>query len=909
MDIPKNYNPHELEPKWNAFWLEHRFGTPPETPSGRRRFVIVIPPPNVTSVLHLGHALNNLIQDVLVRRKRMMGFDTLWVPGTDHAGIATQNMVERELLKQGKTKEQVGREKFVEMLWRWKEEKGGRIIEQLKEIGCSCDWTRTRFTLDPPLSRAVVEAFVRLYREGLIYKGKYIINWCPRCGTALADDEVEHEEQTGSLWYIRYPFVDDPADGIVVATTRPETMLGDTAVAVNPNDPRYSHVVGRKVRLPLVEPIRRGLTYGGEEIDVGNELPIIADDAVDPEFGTGAVKVTPAHDPNDYWIGQAHNLPLVVVMDEKAMMNQNAGRYSGAERYEARERIVEDLRREGLLVKVEKHTHAIGHCYRCGTVVEPYLSTQWFVRMKPLAKPAIDVVKRGEVRFLPKRWEGVYFNWLENIRDWCISRQLWWGHRIPVWYGPDGAEFVAVEEEEARRLAKDHYGKDVPLRQDPDVLDTWFSSWLWPFSTLGWPEQTEDIKRFYPTDVLVTASEIIFFWVARMIMAGLHFMGEKPFHTVYIHGTVRDALGRKMSKSLGNGIDPLDVVRLYGRDALRYTLISQAAAGQDLFLEMKSFEVGRNFANKVWNASRLLFLNIGDDRISKDELSSPKPSSLLDRWICSRFARAVREVNEAFESFRLDEAVSALHRFFWREFCDWFLEGAKLRLPVDRDEKVVALAVFEPLLRLMHPVLPYLTEELWHRLGTVVEGLVTDEVKSIMIAPYPQPEEFEDWLDLAAEEEFSALQEAVVAIRGIKAAVGIGTKRVGEVHFVPRDDSAASVVSHAELVKFLARIDDFVVADGKPKSPCGVAATAKGEVYLPLEGIVDIDKEIARLEREVSRLEKALSATRSKLSNEQFLSKAPRNVVEQERRKERDLSERLEVLRQQLWGMKGENPN
>ncbi len=884
--------------------MKNRFGTPSEKDDGREKFVIVIPPPNITDILHLGHALNNLIQDVLIRRKRMQGYDTLWLPGTDHAGIATQNMVEKELLKQGKTRQEIGRKEFLKLLWKWTENKGGRIIEQLKEIGCSCDWTRTRFTLDPDMSRAVQEVFIKLFEEGLIYRGKYIINWCPRCGTALSDDEVEHEEHRGKLWYIKYPFADDPSDGIIVATTRPETMLGDTAVAVNPDDDRYKHLVGRKVVLPLAMPKRSGITYDGAEVEVGREIPIISDSEVSIEFGTGAVKVTPAHDPNDYLFGERHNLPIVVVMNEQARMNFNSGEYEGQDRYEARERMVEDLRERKLLVKIEEHLHSIGHCYRCHTVIEPYLSSQWFVKMEPLAKPALESVRSGKVKFLPKRWEGVYFNWMENIRDWCISRQLWWGHQIPVWYGPDDKVFVARNDEEAQKLANHYYGKDVKIRRDPDVLDTWFSSWLWPFATMGWHSGSEDIKRFYPTDVLVTASEIIFFWVARMIMSGLHFVGEEPFHTVYIHGTVRDADGRKMSKSLGNGIDPLDVVERYGRDALRYTLISQASAGQDLFLEMKSFEVGRNFANKLWNASRLVFSNIGDEKFSADELKNPQPKNLVDRWILSRFAKVVRDVDEAFENYRLDEAVSAIHRFFWREFCDWFLEGAKLTLSQDRNEKIIALSVLEPMLRLMHPILPYLSEELWQKLKIFISDLTNYDVKSIMVAKYPAPEKYLDWLDDDAEQEFTMVRDIVVAIRNIKGEIGIGTKKVGTAYVVPENVQIENMLAgRLELIKFLAKIEGCEIASKKPDGPCGVAAVSSGEIYLPLANLVDIELEIARLKKEIERLEKGISIVDNKLKSDGFLEKAPPEIIEAERAKRDNYAEKLSVLKRQYKGI------
>ncbi|RKZ34151.1 valine--tRNA ligase [bacterium] len=904
--MPKNYEPLDIEPRWGEFWLKNKFATPKKTGKNRdSRFVIVIPPPNITSVLHLGHALNNLIQDVLIRWKRMSGFETLWLPGTDHAGIATQNMVERELLKENTTREEIGREKFVQMLWDWKKEKGGQIIEQLKEIGCSCDWTRTRFTLDPDMSQAVIEAFVKLYEEGLIYRGKYIINWCPRCRTALADDEVEHREENGSLWYMKYPFADNPSDGVVVATTRPETMLGDTAVAVHPQDERFKDLIGKKVRLPLVDEIRDGVDYEGEKIDVPAEIPIIGDWAVDPAFGTGVVKITPAHDQNDYWIGKRHKLPLVLVMDEFAQMNKNAGEYSNQDRYEARERIVEDLKAHKLLEKIEPHAHAIGHCYRCHTAIEPYLSSQWFVRMRPLAQPAIEIVRRGGIKFLPSRWEGVYFNWMNNIRDWCISRQLWWGHRIPVWYGHDGEVFVARNEDEAHRKAREFYHKEkVELTRDPDVLDTWFSSWLWPLATLGWNDITDDLKRYYPTDVLVTASEIIFFWVARMIMAGEHFCGEKPFHTVYIHGTVRDSIGRKMSKSLGNGIDPLDVIEKYGRDALRYTLISQAAAGQDLFLEMKSFQVGRNFANKLWNASRLLFINIGDEKFTKTEIQNPQPKTLLDEWILSRLANAVKDVNDAMEKFRLDEAVKAIHQFFWSEFCDWFLEGAKLRLKSDRNEKILAIYALESLLKLMHPILPYITEELWQRLNDIVEDLIPKNEPTIMLADYPEWNKYRRWKNKSSEAEFEQVMELVNSVRNIKGETGLGNKKVGEIKLIPKnDDTGKMLTKQKELIVFLSRVDDMEMVKEKPSVSCGVSAISAGQVFLPLPGLVDIEKEIARLNKEIEKLESALKSSENKLKNKQFIEKAPQDVVDAERQKKQKFQQRITVLRNQLKGL------
>ncbi len=754
------------------------------------------------------------------------------------------------------------------------------------------------------MSRTVREVFVSLYEEGLIYRGKYIINWCPRCKTALADDEVEHHEDKGSLWYIKYPFVDNPSDGIVVATTRPETMLGDTAVAVNPADERFKHLIGKKVLLPLVQPIRKGITCEGEPVDVPAEIPIVGDWEVSREFGTGAVKITPAHDPNDYWIGKRHELPIVEVINEKASMTAQAGEYVGQDRYEARKGIVEDLAERKLLIKTEPHIHSVGHCYRCHTAIEPYLSAQWFVKMKPLAKAAIEIVRRGEVKFIPERWEGVYYNWMNNIRDWCISRQLWWGHQIPVWYGPDDKIFVARNEDEAITDAREYYRtENVELRRDPDVLDTWFSSWLWPLATMGWPDMTDDLKNYYPTDLLITASEIIFFWVARMIMSGEHFCGEKPFHTVYIHGTVRDSIGRKMSKSLGNGIDPLDVVEQYGRDALRFTLISQAGAGQDLFLEMKSFEVGRNFANKLWNASRLLFLNLQDSKFTIDELKSAKPKKLAGRWIMSRFAKAIETVNEAFETFSLDDAVRGIHQFFWGEFCDWYLESTKLDMRNDRDEQVLTIAIFETLLKLMHPILPYLTEELWHKLGEMVDGLIPLDDATIMFASYPEIEVFEQWLDEDSENQFSAIQEVIDSIRNIKGETGLGTKKTGTVHIIPSNRAMQTLIEEqSELIKFLARVDNLQIVLKKPIGACGTAAVHAGQVFLPLEELVDIDKEIARLKKEIEKLEHGLQNVRKKLSNDGFTAKAPEKVVKAEREKEKDYSKRLEILAKQLTG-------
>ncbi len=905
MDIPKNYNPKDFEPRINAFWLQKELGKPNTNSRRGERFTIVIPPPNITAVLHVGHALNNLIQDVVIRRKRMQGFETLWLPGTDHAGIATQNMVEKHLVSEGTSREAVGRAEFERRLWAWKNDKGDRIIEQLQEIGCSCDWSRTRFTLEPTMSATVREIFVSLYEEGLIYRGKYIINWCPRCKTALADDEVEHVDEDGKLWHLKYPLVENENEYLVVATTRPETMLGDTAVAVHPEDERYKHLIGKKLRLPLAELRRKGVTFEGAQVDVAPEIPIVGDWEVSREFGTGAVKVTPAHDPNDYWIGKRHDLALVLAIDENGNMNENAGEYRSLDRYAARKAIVQKLDELGLLLKIDKHSHAVGHCYRCHSTIEPYLSSQWFVKMKPLARPALEIVKRGKVKFVPQRWEGVYFNWMNNIRDWCISRQLWWGHQIPVWYGEDDTFFVARTEEEALAQAREHYRKqDITLRRDPDVLDTWFSSWLWPFATLGWQEQSPDFARYYPTDNLITAPEIIFFWVARMIMAGEHFCGELPFDTVYIHGTVRDPQGRKMSKSLGNGIDPLDVVEQYGRDALRFTLISQAGAGQDLFIDMKSFEHGRNFTNKLWNASRMLLLNIGEDRFTRAELDEAQPNSLPSKWIFSRFAATVAYVNDACDSFRFDELVKTLHNFFWAEFCDWYLEAIKPTIANSREEKIAALSVFEKLLRIMHPVLPYLTEELRNILGTVVEGLVDDDNLSIMVAEFPEKNSFSHFIDDDAENSFGILMQLIAAARNLKAEAGLGTTKAGIIVAVIEDCAIAELCAkNAYLIESIARIEKFELAAQKPDGACGNAALSCGAIFLPLAGIIDIDKEKARLGKEISKLEGALNGIERKLADENFCTRAPKEVLEAERVRKGDYEAKLAILRAQLGAL------
>ncbi|MCD6098071.1 valine--tRNA ligase [bacterium] len=871
-------DPERYEGKWYNVWLENGYFHP-VADADRVPFSIVIPPPNITDVLHLGHALNNTLQDLFIRWKRMEGYNTLWLPGTDHAGIATQHMVVEGLRSEGKTKEDIGREKFVELLWDWKRRKGGRIVEQLKLMGSSCDWERERFTMDEMLSRAVREVFVRLYNEGLIYRGKYIINWCPKCLTALSDDEVTHKEQKGHLWYLRYPFKGRRGDYVVVATTRPETMLGDTAVAVNPSDDRYKGMIGETLVLPII----------------GREIPVIADEMVDPEFGTGAVKVTPAHDPNDFEIGKKHGLPSVVVMDENALMNENAGDFAGLDRYDAREKIVERMKSLGLIERIEDYTHSVGHCYRCHTEVEPYLSDQWFVRMKPLSEPAIAVVERGIVRFHPPRWKKVYLEWMHNIKDWCISRQIWWGHRIPVWWCDECGGFtVAVDEPKVCS----HCGSNR-LHQDSDVLDTWFSSWLWPFSTMGWPAITDDLQYFYPTDILVTAPEIIFFWVARMIMAGIHFTGQVPFFDVLIHGTVRDKLGRKMSKSLGNGIDPVEVIEKYGKDALRYTLISQSTQGQDLFISVRDFELGRNFVNKLWNAVRFAFLNI-DGQYNWYEIQDISPTLLVNRWILSRLEKAKAEISNSLSDFRVGEASRRLYQFFWNEFCDWYLEGIKPVLAKQETKPEIEktlLYTIDNILRLYHPIIPFVTEELWQKLKENYVGGM--ESKHLIVADWPDPYDF--YIDEDAEREFELTKQIVYAIRNIRGELSIPRGKKAEAFFVLRDKSLIPILErNNSLLLFLAELSDVKIVDRKPDGAVGSAIMGDVELYIPLAGLVDIESEVRRIRKEIERLSGILSSTQRRLSDANFTKKAPEEVVDRERKKVDELRAKIDKLNRTL---------
>ncbi len=879
MELRKAYDPKEVEEKWYQFWLEKGYFHA-DTESRRKPFSIVIPPPNVTGSLHIGHALNNTLQDILVRWRRMQGYNCLWLPGTDHAGIATQHVVERELAKEGLSREQLGREEFIRRVWRWKEKYGGVIIHQLKRLGASCDWQRERFTMDEGLSEAVREVFVRLYEEGLIYRGDYIINWCPRCGTALSDLEVEHREQEGKLYFLRYPL--EGGGEVVVATTRPETMLGDTAVAVNPTDERYRGIVGRRVILPVL----------------GRRIPVIADSYVDPEFGTGALKVTPAHDPYDFEIAKRHGLEIIRVMDERGIMTEEAGPYRGLDRFECRERIVEDFQRDGTLLKVEPYRHSVGHCYRCQTVVEPYLSVQWFVRTKPLAGPAIQAVKEGRTRIIPRNWEKVYFDWMESIRDWCISRQIWWGHRIPAWHCRDCGK-ITVSRTTPQRCS--HCGSEA-IKQDEDVLDTWFSSALWPFSTLGWPNKTRELEVFYPTSVLVTGFDILFFWVARMMMMGLHFMGEVPFRDVYVHALVRDIEGQKMSKTRGNVIDPLEMIEKYGADALRFTLAILAAQGRDIKLSEERIESSRNFCNKLWNAARFCLMNLEDG--VKGEI--PPSLTLPDKWILKGLKGTIREVTRALEEYRFNEAAQVLYQFTWHNFCDWYIELIKPYLyqgedpQLRRNTQAVLIYVLERILRLLHPFMPFITEEIWQRLP--------HEGESITIAPWPNGD------DLPEEEGASRRMERVMgvitAIRNIRGEMGVPPSRKVNVTLRVEDEAISrELLEDALFIRSLGLVDRLEIAVGTEPPAASCTAISHGvEVFIPMRDLVpDPKKEEARLLKELRKVEEDLQFVQRKLQNPSFLNKAPREVVEKERKKAEDLllvrqklQDRLKALQELL---------
>ncbi|MFA4967392.1 MAG: valine--tRNA ligase [Candidatus Margulisiibacteriota bacterium] len=870
-EIPKVYNPTDVEQKWYKFWEENGFFKPNNL-AAKPPFTIVIPPPNITGSLHMGHALNNSIQDLLIRYKRMNGFRALWVPGTDHAGIATQNVVERELKKEGKRKEDLGREKFIEKVWEWKKEYGGKITQQLRRLGASCDWSRERFTMDEGLSRAVRRHFVQLYNEGLIYRGKRIINWCPRCKTAISDIEVQYETKKSHLWHIKY-------GPITVATTRPETMLGDTAVAINPKDERYKHIWGKTVELPLV----------------GRHIPIIKDDFVDPEFGTGAVKVTPAHDPNDYEMGMRHNLPFINILtpdghitfnefsDEEKIRLKDSG-IEGLDRFKAREKIVEMLQEKGYLVKIEDYETSIGHCYRCNTVIEPYLSDQWFVKVKPLAEKAIGAVEEGNVKFVPERWTKVYLQWMTNLRDWCISRQLWWGHQVPAWYR--GEEMYVGEEPP----------KGEGWTQDPDVFDTWFSSALWPFSTLGWPDETEDLKTYYPTDVLVTSYDIIFFWVARMIMAGLHFMGKAPFHTVYFNALVKDIHGKKMSKSWGNVIDPLEVIDKAGADALRFAFLSLTVGqGQDVKISEDKITESRNFANKIWNASRFVLMNID----SKIKLGIPDDPSLADKWILSIYNQLIIDLNVYLEKYEFGEAARILYNFIWGEFCDWYIEISKPDLysqDKSKKEKVLKVLtyVLNGTLKLLHPFMPFITEEIWQVLKEKVDG--AGDEKSIMISKWPEADKKK--IDPAATSSIEYLKGIIMSVRNIKAELGAQTKEVETVYILPGKDEEVNLKKGESVIKTLGRVKQIkLIGSGKEKpSHSAIGSAFNSKIFVPLEGLADISKELERLDKESQKIVQEIERIKKTLADENFLKNAPGTAVESHKQKIIELEQRNKLL-------------
>jgi valyl-tRNA synthetase len=872
-EIAKAYEPQQIEPHWAEFWVkEALFTADPQAPG--RVFSIVIPPPNVTGSLHIGHMLNHTEIDILTRWHRMRGYNTLYLPGTDHAGISTQRVVVRQLLHQGIHHRELGREEFIKRVWQWKEESGGTIQRQMKQIGESCDWSREKFTLSPELSRVVREVFVRLYEEGLIYREKRMVNWCPGCRTVLSDLEVIHEEKQGHLWHIRYPVLGSQ-EFLVVATTRPETMLGDTAVAVHPEDERYKHLVGRKVLLPLIN----------------REIPIIGDEMVDREFGTGAVKITPAHDPNDFEAGKRHNLQHIDVMTDDAHMNENAGAYAGLERFAARKKIVEDLQTQGLLEKITEHTHAIGHCERSRTIVEPRASTQWFCKMKPLAEPAIAAVERGEIQMLPDNRREEYFNWMNNIRDWTLSRQLWWGHRIPAWYCQDCSEII-VARQDPTKCPK---CGSIRLEQDPDVLDTWFSSALWPFSTLGWPERTADYQKYYPTTLLVTAYDILFFWVARMIMMGLHFTGQVPFRAAFLHSLVRTPSGEKMSKSKGTGLDPVVLNQQYGTDAMRFCLASVAAPGTDIVLSDDRLLGARSFANKIWNAARFLFVNLDkfeESGASLEELAAPairEPAPyahagqvpLVDRWLFARLAETIEAVNDALANYRFHEAAQSVYQFFWGDFCDWYIEWVKPELQnEDRARATVAwknlFAGFDAALRLLHPFMPFLTEELWHQLPQKAGA------KSVALDKYPEARA--GWKDVQALREYGLVQEVIQSLRTIRAEMKLDPKKKAAAEFSSADTGIRGIVeANREGILRLGVLSGLrVMAEKLSGRAGGARSTAQFDLRIPYTAeTVDVAAQKVRLKKEIEGLQKAITSKENQLGNETFRSRAPHNVIKQ----------------------------
>lgn len=879
-NIPKVYDPKSFEKKWYEFWETNKLFHA-EVDKSKKPYSIVIPPPNVTGQLHMGHALDNTLQDILIRWRRMQGYNTLWMPGCDHAGIATQAKVEGALREEGTNRYELGREKFLERVWQWKEKFGSRIMSQLRGLGSSCDWDRERFTMDEGCSRAVRDVFVSLYEKGLIYQGTRITNWCTSCNTAISDIEVDHETENGHLWHLRYEVDGEPGNYVEIATTRPETMLGDTGVAVHPDDERYKAYVGKQLILPIV----------------GRKIPVFADEYVDPKFGTGAVKVTPAHDPNDFEMGLRHNLEQIRVITNTGTMADNAGKYAGMDRYECRKALVKDLDESGVLVSVEEHEHAVGHCSRCGSTIEPLVSKQWFVKMESLAKPAIEAVNDGRIKFVPERFTKIYCNWLENIRDWCISRQLWWGHRIPAWYCDDCGETIVSRDEV--EVCPKCGGKH--LHQDEDVLDTWFSSGLWPFETMGWPEDTPELKQFYPTSVLVTGYDIIFFWVARMVMMGMEFGKDIPFKHVFIHGLVRDSQGRKMSKSLGNGIDPLEVIEKYGADTLRFMLITGNTPGNDMRFYWERVESARNFANKLWNASRFMLMNL--EGFDKAFVPAEADYTLADRWILSRYAKTAAQVTDNLEKFELGEAGRAIYDFIWSELCDWYIELVKARLYDKENERprrtaqYVLAYVLEHTLRLLHPFMPFITEEIWQH--------IPHEGQSVMIAQWPSGEEGK--VDESGEAQMTAVMEAIKAIRNMRLEVNAAPGKKSEAIFSITDENLRSVFAENKgYLTTLAAADPVTILPaGTEKPDNALTAVINGaEVYLPLKGLIDIEKETVRLNKELETLDKEIKRAAGKLNNAGFTAKAPADVIAKEKEKLQGYEDKKKAVEERLSYLK-----
>lgn len=869
-ELPKLYEPKEVEDKIYKFWMDNECFKAHVDPE-KKPYTIVIPPPNITGQLHMGHALDETLQDILIRWKRMSGYSALWLPGTDHAAIATEAKIVAAMKEEGLTKEGIGREKFMERAWEWKKKYGGRIVEQLKKLGSSCDWSRERFTMDEGCSDAVKEVFVKYFNKGLIYRGERIINWCPHCKTSLSDAEVTYEDQAGHFWHLRYP-LKDGSGYVELATTRPETLLGDTAVAVNPNDERYKDIIGKTLILPLV----------------GREIPVVADEYVEMDFGTGVVKITPAHDPNDFEVGKRHDLPIINVMTDDAKIIDDYPEYAGMDRYEARKKIVEDLDKGGYLVRVEEHEHNVGTCYRCGTTVEPKVSTQWFVKMKPLAEPAIEAVRSGKTKFVPERFDKIYYHWLENIKDWCISRQIWWGHQIPAFYCDDCGEMVVTKEKSA---VCPKCGK--PMRQDPDTLDTWFSSALWPFSTLGWPEKTEDLKYFYPTNTLVTGYDIIFFWVIRMMFSGLENMGEVPFNTVLIHGLVRDEQGRKMSKSLGNGVDPLQEIDKYGADALRFMLATGNAPGNDMRYIEDKVKSSRNFANKLWNASRFILMNLPEDF---KFTGLPENLATEDKWIVSKFNTLAKEVNQNLEAFELGVACTKLYDFIWDVYCDWYIELTKPRIQAGgetaENAQAVLVWVMKGMLKLLHPFMPFVTEEIW--------SAVDDSGKPIMLSDYPV---FDEKLCFAAEEsDFEKVITAIRAIRNRRAEMNVVPSVKASLHIETKDKEVFE--SGRMFFERLASASSVEVGDSFDMPDAVTVVTDSARIFIPLDDLVDREKEIARLEKEKKSVQKDIDFSSNKLNNQGFIAKAPAAQIENEKAKLAKAQEKMAKIEQSIAALK-----